>query len=188
MRTGDTVLHRPTGETWIVATVNAERDEMSWMGWPEGWAKLSDCDLRESCSDDGHIAILRRLANIQNHCDHRRIYAIRELERLGWRRAMSDEQVELEWKGIVIERDLHGQWITIATDEYERMQAQIEDLQEDSESLATVYEPAVKACADVLGRLYIAWDDTNRDELDNIMGNDVYELLRKYHPDWGSDE
>lgn len=45
IRCGDTVLHRPSGEKWVVAAADPERDEIMWCGWPEGVAKLSDCEL-----------------------------------------------------------------------------------------------------------------------------------------------
>lgn len=53
-RCGDTVFHKPTGERWIVAYADAERDELAWCGWPEGLAKLSDCEVVEKCSDASH--------------------------------------------------------------------------------------------------------------------------------------
>jgi hypothetical protein len=45
IRTGDTVLHRPTGESWVVAYVI--NDRLAWCGWPEGEAKASDCEIVE---------------------------------------------------------------------------------------------------------------------------------------------
>lgn len=53
-RCGDTVLHKPSGEKWLVAYADPARDELSWSGWPEGYAKLSDCELIRQCSDDEH--------------------------------------------------------------------------------------------------------------------------------------
>lgn len=41
--TGDLVKHGPTGEEWTVAYVRGDR--LSWCGWPEGEAALSDCTL-----------------------------------------------------------------------------------------------------------------------------------------------
>ena len=52
IRTGDTVLHRPSGEKWMVAYV--EGDFLAWRGWPDGEARLSDCDLVEACTDATH--------------------------------------------------------------------------------------------------------------------------------------
>lgn len=42
---GDWVLHRPSGETWVVAAADHERDDLMWCGWPEGMARVSDCDV-----------------------------------------------------------------------------------------------------------------------------------------------
>jgi hypothetical protein len=52
-RCGDTVLHGPSRETWIVAYVDG--NELSWVGWPEGTARLSDCEVTKRCSDEQHI-------------------------------------------------------------------------------------------------------------------------------------
>lgn len=65
MRSGDTVLHRPSGERWLVAYVDG--DHLSWYGWPEGLASVADCELVKACSDEAHEASLREWAN-----DHRR--------------------------------------------------------------------------------------------------------------------
>lgn len=48
--TGDTVLHGPTGERWVVACVQGDR--LSWCGWPEGTANLADCVLVEKASPE----------------------------------------------------------------------------------------------------------------------------------------
>ncbi len=44
---GDIVFHRPSGEEWVVLGVKENRNELVWMGWPKGYAKLSDCELIE---------------------------------------------------------------------------------------------------------------------------------------------
>lgn len=41
--TGDHVLHKPSGEKWVVAFV--DHDRLWWCGWPEGTAALADCEL-----------------------------------------------------------------------------------------------------------------------------------------------
>ena len=46
-RAGDTVLHRPSGETWYVLGVSRERDKIAPAGWPVCTARLSDCELIE---------------------------------------------------------------------------------------------------------------------------------------------
>lgn len=75
--TGDTVYHRPTGEVWLVACVIG--DNLSWCGWPEGWANLSDCDLREIATDEEKHALLLQLSSIPGD-DHRKRYAIEKLK------------------------------------------------------------------------------------------------------------
>lgn len=60
MRTGDTVLHKPSGEKWSVAYVDG--DELYWRGWPFGWAKASDCELLRACPDEEHERLLRDMA------------------------------------------------------------------------------------------------------------------------------
>lgn len=62
IRTGDSVFHRPTGERWLVAYVDEDRDRIAWCGWPEGEALLSDCELEKSCSDKEHLKLLNHLA------------------------------------------------------------------------------------------------------------------------------
>ncbi len=60
IRCGDTVYHKPTKETWIVAYADYDHNELAWCGWPEGFAKLSDCELKESCSDEEHLEAVAR--------------------------------------------------------------------------------------------------------------------------------
>lgn len=44
----DTVLHKPTGETWVVAGVNYETGELVPCGYPfPSVAKIADCELKE---------------------------------------------------------------------------------------------------------------------------------------------
>lgn len=52
-RCGDVVFHRPSGERWIVAW--AEGDDLAWTGWPNGVARLSDCDVVRRCTDAQHV-------------------------------------------------------------------------------------------------------------------------------------
>lgn len=81
MRTGDTVLHKPTGETWLVACAHEDRDELYWMGWPPGCARLSDCELMRACSDEEYRGYLQAIAEIRGS-DHRGGCAKRTLETL----------------------------------------------------------------------------------------------------------
>ncbi len=74
IRTGDTVLHRPSGETWVVAYV--EGDCLAWCGWPSGRALVSDCDLVEKCTDDAAAELLLQMAA---GSDHRGTWARRRM-------------------------------------------------------------------------------------------------------------
>lgn len=70
--TGDVVLHAPTGERWVVACV--EGNQLSWCGWPEGWAKLEDCTLAEKATPGRRLELLHAMAKMHNN-DHRRRFA-----------------------------------------------------------------------------------------------------------------
>jgi hypothetical protein len=76
--TGDTVRHKPTGEKWLVACVEGER--LSWCGWPEGTANVSDCELIQKAPPVEKESLLRRLADMRNGNDHRCRYARHALE------------------------------------------------------------------------------------------------------------
>ena len=54
--TGDSVFHRPTRETWLVACVQG--DLLSWCGFPEGRAMLEDCLLVEKAEPSARRALL----------------------------------------------------------------------------------------------------------------------------------
>jgi len=62
MRCGDHVFHRPTGQKWLVAYVDG--DYLAWCGWPEGEARVADCDLVKTCSDEEHLKLLTEIASI----------------------------------------------------------------------------------------------------------------------------
>mgnify|MGYP001214789748 CR=1 FL=1 len=79
MRTGDTVYHRPSMETWVVAAVWERDGTMAWCGWPPGRAQIADCDLVTACSDAEHRALLHHLAKIYGE-DARGSYARARLE------------------------------------------------------------------------------------------------------------
>lgn len=84
--TADVVLHGPSGERWVVAFVRG--DNLSWCGWPEGWAKLSDCTLVEKATEEARQKLLREMAAMPTEQDHRARYAraaldMMELERGG---------------------------------------------------------------------------------------------------------
>lgn len=77
IRAGDIVHHEPTGEDWVVAYVDGEH--LAWCGWPAGEAKLSDCWLKKSTTDEVHIGLLKQLAKSDGK---RARMAQRELERI----------------------------------------------------------------------------------------------------------
>jgi len=70
--TGDVVFHEPTGETWLVALVQDEH--LSWCGWPEGQARLSDCVLKKKATPEERRELLERMA-AGTGSDHRTRYA-----------------------------------------------------------------------------------------------------------------
>lgn len=76
MRTGDVILHRPTGETWVVAYVDEARGEVTPCGWPFCWARLEDCDMKERASDEESEKLLQELAAMPgSEHDYRRTWA-----------------------------------------------------------------------------------------------------------------
>lgn len=79
--TGDSVFHRPTREWWSVACVRGDR--LSWCGWPEGSASLSDCLLVTKATPDERMKLLRELADMRSADDHRQRFAVSTLQSLG---------------------------------------------------------------------------------------------------------
>lgn len=70
--TGDTVIHTPTGEEWLVAVV--ENNTLCCCGWPATLVKVEDCVLTEKATPEARDALLKRLANIVE-ADPRGAYA-----------------------------------------------------------------------------------------------------------------
>lgn len=68
--TGDVVLHGPTQESWTVAFVKDDR--LSWCGWPEGTALLSDCTLVEKATPEVRRGLLLRLASVRGDNSRKR--------------------------------------------------------------------------------------------------------------------
>jgi hypothetical protein len=50
IRPGDTVLHRPSMETWHVLGVNKAKEKVCVAGWPPTEACLADCELLQQWS------------------------------------------------------------------------------------------------------------------------------------------
>lgn len=102
-RCGDTVRHRPTGETWLVAF--AHRNEIAWCGWPDGRAHLSDCEVIERCSDEGHAKAVAMWLD-DRHVDDRgqidtRVAMVRHLYRPEEERRLKLEALRQAVSGLV---------------------------------------------------------------------------------------
>lgn len=76
IRAGDHVRHRPSGEIWVVAFADYESGDLAWCGWPEGVARIADCDLVEKASDDEHARIVAQiiLSGGMRACGVQRLY------------------------------------------------------------------------------------------------------------------
>jgi hypothetical protein len=91
LRAGDVVLHRPTGEKWVLAYAVMERNEVAACGWPPSCAKADDCVLVEAAMDETHEKMLREWAEkvpmeADYHGDHRSSECKRQLAALEARR------------------------------------------------------------------------------------------------------
>jgi len=62
IRSGDTVKHKPTAETWTVAFANEH--DVSPCGWPECFAKVEDCELLKKATDKENHKLLLELAGL----------------------------------------------------------------------------------------------------------------------------
>ena len=84
IRTGDFVLYHPTGETFLVAYADYQQGIIAWCGWPPGHARISDCELTKSCSDEESRNLLVDLSKMhgsqKDGWDYRKSYAIRALK------------------------------------------------------------------------------------------------------------
>lgn len=61
IRCGDTVLHKPSGETWVVAY--AEDGRLSPSGWPACLAEIEDCEVVRRCTNEKHVKEVDRWIN-----------------------------------------------------------------------------------------------------------------------------
>lgn len=77
--TGDTIYHKPSGETWLVAY--ATEREVCCCGWPCSYAKIADCELKEKASEQERQDMLEKLAAITAQSDPRRRHARHVLSR-----------------------------------------------------------------------------------------------------------
>lgn len=127
LRCGDSVKHKPSGEEWVVSYVDGEY--LSWLGWPNGEAKVSDCELIRSCSHSDHIKILKSVAAAGDHgADKRSRMARRDLEALAATIGAGTTQRD-NFDKLTIESDAaraevnrtHGLW-TAATERLRRLE------------------------------------------------------------------
>jgi hypothetical protein len=77
MDTGDVILHRPTGEQWLVAYVQGDR--LVCCGWPETAAPVSDCELLEAATPEQRLELLHHMAAMSGS-DSRKSHALQRLE------------------------------------------------------------------------------------------------------------
>lgn len=71
--TADHVLHKPSGETWVVAYVKD-----GWLvacGWPKTRVPVQDCSLVYKATDIEYSQLLYQLARSKNTLDTRVQYA-----------------------------------------------------------------------------------------------------------------
>ena len=64
-RAGDHVLHKPSGETWVVAF--ADEENVAPCGWPNSLAKRSDCEIVKYVHDREHYELLQELARLDDN-------------------------------------------------------------------------------------------------------------------------
>lgn len=60
VKAGDSVRHRPSGESWLVAAVSPNGAELVCCGWPETIAKVGDCEVIERCSEPSREEMIER--------------------------------------------------------------------------------------------------------------------------------
>ena len=80
LRAGDVVTHRPSGETWVLAT-DEEDGRVYPCGWPETMANATDCDWTGRAPADDRITMLRQAAGVRDEGSVRRAVARRQLRR-----------------------------------------------------------------------------------------------------------
>ena len=76
--TGDTVFHRPTKETWLVAFVHGGR--LTCCGWPESIAPISDCVLVQKATPEQRFNLIQDMAAMSGS-DRRKSYALEQLQK-----------------------------------------------------------------------------------------------------------
>lgn len=79
MDTGDVVLHKPSGEHWVIAYVEGE--QVCCCGWPKTYAPVRDCNLVKIATSEERLELLRKMADMAAP-DTRRTYARHRLEQV----------------------------------------------------------------------------------------------------------
>lgn len=59
-RTGDAILHKPSGETWVCTWADLATGYLSRLGWPPGEAKISGFELAKAVGDGGGLEVASR--------------------------------------------------------------------------------------------------------------------------------
>ena len=62
-RTGDSVYHRPSGETWVVAYADPSSKELAPCGWPITFATIGDCEIVRRATDAEHLKLVHEIWN-----------------------------------------------------------------------------------------------------------------------------
>lgn len=84
MRAGDVVWCEKAGEEWVLAYGNEDsgHDEIAPAGWPLGLVKTADVLLRKAATDEEHLAMLRKCAQMSGS-DPRKTVALKVLSKMG---------------------------------------------------------------------------------------------------------
>lgn len=86
LRAGDLVLHKPTGEEWVLATDEDDamgRRQVYPAGWPATIAERHDCVLRRRATPKYRLEMLKQWATLSGEGDHRKSVARRQLAKAG---------------------------------------------------------------------------------------------------------
>ncbi len=76
MDTGDVILHKPTGERWVVAYVSGRH--LFCCGWPLSAALVNDCELVHAATPEDRLRLLEQMASMSGS-DSRKQYALQRL-------------------------------------------------------------------------------------------------------------
>ena len=80
LRAGDRVHHGPTDEQWTIAIDEDSNGDIMPCGWPNGWAKASDCTLIRAATDEQRIEILKEVVASKHNPRGRKALALLEVE------------------------------------------------------------------------------------------------------------